>query len=77
MQLTLDIDSNSKNTKAFVDFLKTLDFIKIKDKKETMDYSLSEEQIKLLKERKRKHLNKESKSFSWPEIKDGLINSMK
>ena len=75
IQLTLDIDTNNNKAQAFVDFIKTLDFIKIKE--EPREYSLSEEQIQILEERKQKHLNKESKSNKWPEIKDELINSVK
>lgn len=77
IQLTLDIDTHNYKAKAFVDFIKTLDFITIKDKNKISDYSLSAKQIQTLKERKQKHLNKESKSYSWPEIKEELINSAK
>ena len=68
IQLTLSIDTNSNKAQAF---------IKIKDENDTKKFSLSHEQIQMLEERKQKHLDKESKSFNWPEIKEGLINSVK
>jgi len=77
IQLTLDIDTNSNKAQAFLNFIKTLDFIIIKDKNETESFSLSDVQIQMLKERKQKYIKKESKSFKWPEIRDELINSVK
>ena len=74
MILTLNIDINNNKAKAFLDFIKTLDFIKIKEDN-TDDFTLTQEHINILDERKQKHLKKESKSFNWDEIKSELINS--
>jgi len=77
IQLTLNIETKNNKAQAFIDFIKTLDFIKIKDKDETREYSLSEEQVQILAERKEKHLNNKSKSYKWDEIKEELLNSIK
>ena len=74
MILTLNIDINNNKAKAFLDFIKTLDFIKIKEDN-TDDFTLTQEHIDILDERKLKHLKKESESFNWDEIKNELINS--
>ena len=75
MILTLNIDTNSDKALAFVAFIKTLDFIKINDKSESRDYFLTDRQIKILEDRKERHINNESKSYSWKDIKDELRNS--
>jgi len=77
MLITLDIDANSKKAKAFIDFIKTLDFIKIKEKATPDEYVLTQEQINLLEERKQRHIKKESKSYTWDEIKNELSDSSK
>ena len=75
MLLTLNVEINNNKAQAFIDFIKTLDFIKIKEKKDSKDFILTQEHISILDERKQKHLKNESKSFSWNEIKSELINS--
>ncbi|NOX48409.1 MAG: hypothetical protein GXO89_15670 [Chlorobi bacterium] len=65
------LNQEAKNNKAQA----FIDFIKIKDKNETREYSLSEEQVQILAERKEKHLNNESKSLKWIEIKEDLLKS--
>ncbi len=75
MLLTLDIDTKSNKAKAFVDFIKTLDFIKFYEDNDIEDFTLSDEQIKILDERKQKHIKGISKSYSWNELKDELIDS--
>lgn len=72
MLLTLDIDLSNKKAQAFIDFVETIDFIKIKDKKHADVYALSEKQINVLEERKQRHISKKSKSFSWEEIQEEL-----
>jgi len=39
--------------------------------------SLTDQQITILKERKQKHLNGESKSYAWEDIKEELNNRYK
>lgn len=72
MLLTLDIDLSNKKAQAFIDFVQTIDFIKIKDEKDADVYALSEEQINVLEERKQRHISKKSKSYSWEEIQEEL-----
>lgn len=70
MILTINIDTNSNKAQAF------LDFIKIKEQDNTEAYALIDEQIQILEERKQRHINKKSKSYSWSEIKDVLKSSL-
>ena len=70
MQLTLNIDITSNKAQAFIDFIRTLDFIKISDKTNTQ--TLSEEQIKIISKRRAKHIAGESKSYKWNDIKSEL-----
>ena len=72
MLLTLDIDLSNKKAQAFIDFIQTIDFIKIKDEKDADVYALSEKQINVLEERKQRHISKKSKSYSWKEIQEEL-----
>ena len=58
---------------ALLNYIRTLDFINIKEKEQ--DYSLTDQQITILKERKQKHLNGKSKSYAWEDIKEELNNS--
>ncbi len=75
MLLTLNIEINNNKAKAFIDFIKTLDFIKIKETDNSEDFALTQEHKKILDKRMQKHLNNESKSFNWEDIKAELINS--
>ena len=77
MQLTIDIDTSNNKAQAFINFIKTLDFIKIKEREYPEEYDLTEKQINTLEERKQKHINKESESYSWDEIKEELRDSSK
>ena len=77
MIITIDIDTTNKKARAFIDFIKTLDFIKIKEKEDPSAYELTQQQINILEERKQRHIKKESKSYSWDEIKDELSDSSK
>ncbi|MEA3495099.1 MAG: addiction module protein [Bacteroidota bacterium] len=77
MQFTINIDTSNNKAQAFIDFIKTLDFIKIGEKDSINSFTLSDEQKNILDERENKHLNNESQSFSWNEVKDSLRNSSK
>ena len=76
-QITLNIKDLSKLS-FFTELIKNLDFVSIKEITDTKDdeltYSLTEEQIDIIKERKQKHLYGKSKSYSWEEIKNDLDN---
>ena len=75
MLITIEIDTSSNKAQAFIDFIKTIDFIKIKDRESPEEYALTKKQINILEERKQRHINKESKSYSWDEITEELRNS--
>ena len=77
MILTLNIDTSSNQAQAFIDFIKTLDFIKIDSDNINDVFSLTDEQKKILDQRKLRHQKKESKSFTWEEIESELRNSPK
>lgn len=54
-----------------------MDFIKIKEKDSPEEYTLTKKQINILEERKQRHINKKSDSYSWDEIKEELRDSSK
>ena len=63
---TLKLTVNDIQYQALLNFLKTLDSAKVE---ENDVFNLSETQRAILDERKTKHLNGESKSISWEEVK--------
>ncbi len=73
MILTLNIDTESNKGKAFLEFIKTLDFVTLEE--ETGEFTLTEEHIQLLDERKKKHIKKLSKSYSWEEVQEKIKNA--
>ena len=72
MILTIDVDITNNKALALLNYIRTLDFINIKEKEQ--DYSLTDQQITILKERKQKHLSGKSKSYKWEDIKEELNN---
>ncbi len=70
MILTIDIDITNNKALALLNYIRTLDFINIKEQ----DYSLTDQQKTILKERKQKHLNGKSKSYAWEDIKEEINN---
>jgi hypothetical protein len=71
--------SDEEQLRALKSFLEELN-IEFEIKQNTnsaKEYLLTDEQIDILEERKEKHIRKESKSFSWDEIKDDLKKSTK
>lgn len=66
--VTVHIDDSTSKGKALLDYILTLDFVEV-DKDE---FTLTEEHIKILDERRNKHLSGESKSYSWDEVKNSL-----
>ena len=71
MLLTISIDTSNYKAQAFIDFIKTLDFIKI-DENDEEAFDLSAGQKSILDDRKQKHLKQESKSYHWEDIKSEL-----
>ena len=77
MRLTIDIDITNNKAIALINYIRTLDFISINEKIDTPEYALASEQIEILEERKQKHINGESKSYNWNDIKKELRSSSK
>lgn len=75
MRLTIDIDITNNKSLALINYIRTFDFISIKEKEPTPYLSLTSEQIKILEDRKQKHIDNESKSYSWNDIKKEIRNS--
>lgn len=71
MKITLNI----KDAKAasFLNFIKTLDFVSIESSDVTEDIELTDEVKALLDERRANHVNGESKSFTWEEVKKEIL----
>jgi hypothetical protein len=63
---TVHIDDTNLGAKALLDYLSTLDFVKV----ETNDFELTEEHISILNQRRDDHLAGKSKSHSWDEVKE-------
>jgi hypothetical protein len=64
MKITLEIPENK--AAAFINFIKSLDFIKISE--ETESYELSDIQKKILDERYSAHKQGNTKSFTFEEV---------
>lgn len=75
MKLTIKIEN--KKARAFVDFIKTLEFIQIIEEDAKVEYELNQDQIEMLEERKQKHLSNESKSYDWDDIQNELRDNSK
>ena len=75
-QLLLDIQDNQID--FFKELIKNFDFVSVKEvitkNKVEKDYSLTSEQIRILEDRKQKHISNESSSFDWEDIKQELKN---
>ncbi len=70
MILTLDIDISDNKALELIKYIKSLDFISIKEN--TPEYTLTNEQIEILENRKQSHVAEESISYSWDSIKEEL-----
>ena len=66
--ITVHIDDSTSKGKALLEYILTLDFVEV----DTDEFVLTEEHIKILDERRKKHLSGESKSYSWDDVKDSL-----
>ncbi len=72
MKLIIDIDLTNNKALALLNYIRTLEFINITEKENITEYALTNKQADMLIERKQKHDNGESKSFSWNDIKKEL-----
>ena len=75
MLLTIDLDIENSKAKAFIDFLRTLDYIKIREHNDLQDFVLSEKHKEILDERKQSHISGKSKSFNWSDLQNELRSS--
>jgi len=66
--ITVHIDDSTSKGRALLEFIRTLDFVKV----EKDEFVLSEEHLKILDERREKHLSGESESYSWDDVKSSL-----
>lgn len=65
MAITFHInDLSNPKAKAFLDYIKTLEFV-VFDKEDTSEYVLSQEQLEELNQRRTDRLNGKSKTYSW------------
>jgi len=67
MKYTLTIDNFDKHTLALLNLIKTTDNVSLEQENE--GFELSDAHKAILDERKQKHLNGKSKSYSWDEVK--------
>lgn len=76
MRLTLDIQDN--NAIAFLNYIKSLDYVTIKSEEydSVKSYELTEEQLNSVEERRVERLNGVSKTHSWESIKEELNNRL-
>ena len=76
MRLTLDIQDN--NAIAFLNYIKSLDYVTIKSEEydSVKPYELTEEQLNRVEERRVERLNGVSKTHSWESIKEELKNRL-
>jgi hypothetical protein len=66
--ITVHIDDSCSRGKALLNYILTLDFVEV----DHDDMVLTEEQSKILDERRRNHISGKSKSYSWDEVKNSL-----
>lgn len=66
--ITVHIDDSSSRGKALLNYILTLDFVEV----DQDDVVLTEEQLKILDERRVNHISGKSKSYSWDEVKSSL-----
>lgn len=67
----IQIDDSNSKAKALLDFLKTLEFVKV-DSESSDEFVLTERHIEILEERRANHLSGKSKSHSWEEVQAAL-----
>ena len=59
------------NDEAFLQAVYTIVSSKVEESKE---YELTPEQLRILEDRRAKHLSGESKSYTWDEVKERIRN---
>lgn len=70
MAITFHIsDISNPRAIAFLNYIKTLDFITV-DNTESQDFVLTDEHQQILNERRLDRVNGKSKTHSWEEVKE-------
>ncbi|WP_027420364.1 hypothetical protein [Crocinitomix catalasitica] len=69
MTHTFHIDGSSQKAKALLEFLRTLEFVK---EVEQSDVVLTDEQLRIVEERRKNRLNGTSTTQSWQDVKGNL-----
>tara|TARA_R110002050_G_scaffold297524_1_gene459104 strand:+ start:423 stop:653 length:231 start_codon:yes stop_codon:yes gene_type:complete len=69
MTHTFHIDGSSQKAKALLEFLRTLEFVK---EVEQSDVVLTDEQLRIVEERRNNRLNGTSTTQSWQDVKGKL-----
>ncbi len=77
MRITLDIQDGK--ALAFLNFIQSLDFVTINSEESAneKEFLLSDEQLKLLEERRNDRMQGKSQTYSWDEVVSSLNNSDK
>ena len=77
MRITLDIQDGKAI--AFLNFIQSLDFVTINSEESAneKEFVLSDEQLKLLEERRNDRMQGKSQTYSWDEVVSSLNNSDK
>ena len=66
-------DSSNPKVKAFLDYIRTLDFVK-EITLENQDFILSEEHLEILNKRRTDRIEGKSMTHSWEDVKDFARN---
>jgi hypothetical protein len=77
MRITLDIQDGK--ALAFLNFVQSLDFVTINSEESAneKEFVLSDEQLKLLEERRNDRMQGKSQTYSWDEVVSSLKNRVK
>ncbi len=77
MRITLDIQDGK--ALAFLNFIQSLDFVTINSEESAneKEFLLSDEQLKLLEERRNDRMQGKSQTYSWDEVVSSLKNRVK
>jgi hypothetical protein len=77
MRITLDIQDGK--ALAFLNFIQSLDFVTINSEESAneKEFVLSDEQLKLLEERRNDRMQGKSKTYSWDEVVSSLNKRVK
>ena len=77
MRITLDIQDGK--ALAFLNFIQSLDFVTINSEESAneKEFVLSDEQLKLLEERRNDRMQGKSQTYSWDEVVSSLNKRVK